>query len=190
MLYDVSENKVWCRTNGAEDDVVINIFYKTYFHILNSYLNILCNFFVQTFYEWVCMIVCVAIMDWCIFFTCYLKSKNVTFSSCLRKMHQSIMTTFCLESVTVSRFTDLHRSKVLQWRSVLPLSHRLSLQPGRGWGGSSPPRSVPTRGNPWGSRCPPRSRCWGRSSGPGLRGHKTYTMERKKKNLKYFLSSF
>ena len=73
--------------------------------------------------------------------------------------------------------TKLHLSysRVLKQRSVLLQSHRVSLPPGRGWAGSSPPRSELFPGSPADSRGPPRSRCWGRSSGPCLWGHTTCT---------------
>lgn len=70
---------------------------------------------------------------------------------------------------------DLNRSRHPKQRSVPRRIRRASLPPGRGWAGSSPPRSEPFPGSSAGSRGPPRSRYWGQSSGPGLRGHKTCT---------------
>lgn len=76
--------------------------------------------------------------------------------------------------------TNLYRSGStgLRRRSVPPRTHRVSLPPGRGWAGSSPPRSGPMPLSPAGSPDLHRSRCWGRSSGPYLRGHRTCTEKR------------
>lgn len=79
---------------------------------------------------------------------------------------------FCLYVLS-----NLHRSRVLKQRSVLPQIHMISRLLGRGWGGSSPPHSELFLRSPAGSQSPRRSRHWGRSTDPCLRGHKTCTGE-------------